>query len=171
MPRLRTASSVSSDELIQLVTCLLAEGEFPEVEPEVKIVDANGNHTEHAQAVNARKELNAALIYLKQFSARRIQDSLESALAEINDRKEPVMDFLIRKRVEMLKDEKVDNGKLMALSWIEGLVRAVAASHVKAQERLCIRKPEGAVGNSVGNGSPFAMILRQQEARKKGRVG
>lgn len=164
MPRLRAANNVSSDELIQLVTVLSTEGELPEVEPEVKA--AGSSNREQAQANEAKAQLNAALIYLKQFSARRVQDSLEEVIADMNDRKEPIMDWLIRKRVEMLKDEKTDFGKLRILAWIEGLVRAVATSHVKAQERLCIRKPEGSLGNSVGNGSPFANLLRERQAAK-----
>ena len=77
------------------------------------------------------------------------------------------MDFVIRKRVEMLADEKGDAAKLHVLSWIEGVLRAVATSHVKVQERLDIRKPSGAVGNSVGNGSPFVAILRQQQQQQQ----
>ncbi len=169
MPRLRAANNVSSDELIQLVTILKAEGEFPEVEPEVKIVDANGNHTEHAQAVNARKELNAAVECLEQFSSERLYASLQKAIKTLTNGKEDAMTFVVRKRIEMLAAEKADAAKLQVLKWMEGIIRAVATSHLKAQERLCIRKPSGAVGNSLSTGSPFADFVRQRQTPKAGR--
>lgn len=157
MPFKRSANNVSTDELIQLVTIMKAEGEFP---------DAEGKGSEHPQA--ARKELNTAVECLKQFSGEAIYAKLAETISKLSGKDETPMDWLVRMRVQTLACEKGDSAKLQILAWIEGIIRACATSHVQVQERLDIRKPSGSVGNSVGNGSPYAdaMNLRRSKASR-----
>ncbi len=146
MPRLRAANSVSTDELIQLVTCMKTENNFPK-----------------AERGKARGELDAAVECLKQFSATTIYNTLVKAIAALTDGEEDPISFVVRKRIEMLGQEKGDSCKLMVLKWIEDIIRACATSHVMVQQRLDIRKPSGSVGNSLDSGSPYADAMRRRK--------